>query len=96
MAEHDSTQAQKANAQVNDDAMNCDHVAARLETVYHSMVSMYELSQRLIGDGISERESHLVVAIRDLARAAAHDLEKCTEKLSGEQLGYFAEHFGAI
>jgi len=85
-----------APAEPRNDAMIRDHVAKRLETLFHSMAAMYEIAEGMISDGDTGKHTHSIVALRDLLRAAARDVENCSEKLSGEELGYFESHFGSI
>jgi hypothetical protein len=70
-----------------------EKVAHRIQEMYFSLVSIYELGMDLT-ENVGRNDAYKLTAMNEMARSCARDLEACAEKLSGERLGYYEAKFG--
>ena len=71
-------------------------VSNRIENLYHSMVAMHDFCTDMIGGSPTLDTGSVFVMFREMLRSAARDMENCSEILSRDGNGYFADHFGKI
>lgn len=67
-------------------------IGGLLEWQYHTSVSIHDMAAQIIANGRRE-DSELLWAIQELARGQARELEAMAEKLQGDEMGYYDEHF---
>ena len=62
-----------------------------------SMDAIYKLSLDITEEAYpNERDPYKITAVKHLAKQAVQELEACSERLSGDRLGYFEGQFGTI
>ncbi|PYE23139.1 hypothetical protein C7410_10834 [Paraburkholderia silvatlantica] len=74
-------------------------VSARLEETYHSVTAIHDLCvQGLAAAGENNEIVSLLVAVREMTRSIARDMENCAQILDANRggLGYFSSHYGEI
>lgn len=88
MTKNDPTQVLEMSQLTKAEA---DKIALKLETMYHSVAAIYDLSM----DAMSTPSEHYLIAIKEMARSCARDLDACAGKLSGSESGFFEGKFGS-
>lgn len=68
-------------------------IGERLEEMYHTSVSIYDLASKAIANMPSSCEVSFVWAIQELARGQARELEALAEHFHKRKIGYYADKF---